>query len=110
VLSVVDANPDYLPVLHSVRRWLVEFDIEGRACRELGIGGTGDPVLAGPDKRNYGYWPDTNVAIDELDGERISEALFEALWRQFYDAHPDREDHSLRSNLTLQRAAPPPLN
>jgi hypothetical protein len=84
VLSFVpDANPDYEPKLHLVREWLIEFDDDGRPDREIGLDAQGIPIVAGPDDRNHGFWPDTTMLFGDFSGEPIEKALFESLWNSF---------------------------
>ena len=78
------ANPDYEAKVHLVRAWLVEFDDEGWPDREIGLDATGSPVVAGPNKRNYGFWLDTNMKFGEFTGSAIEEEQFETLWNQFH--------------------------
>ena len=83
VLSLVPiANPDYEPKLHLVREWLIEFDDDGRPNREVGLDSHGFPIVSGPDDRNYGFWPDTNMLLNDFAGDPIEKALFEAVWKQ----------------------------
>jgi hypothetical protein len=80
---IPEANPDY--ALHQVREWLVEFDDEGLPGREVGLGSDGQPVLAGPDDRNYGFWLDTNMRFEDFTGTEIDASVFEAAWRRWMD-------------------------
>jgi len=81
-MSWISSNPDYGAHLHEVAEWLVEFDEEGLPCREIGLDKSGQPVLAGPDERNYGFWLDTNLTlVDFDDGETISPDTFEEKWQ-----------------------------
>ena len=74
------SNPDYKDLLPSINEWLVEFTKDGLPCREIGLNSNGDPILCGPDKRNYGYWLDTNMKENNFVGESIAESEFERLW------------------------------
>ena len=73
-------NPDYESRMHLVREWLVEFDVSDEPWREVGLGEDGEPVLAGPDDRNYGFWCDTNMKWADFTGEGITQDQFEAQW------------------------------
>ena len=79
----MNANPDYRPRLHLVREWFVEIGDDSLPWREIGLNGAGEPVLAGPDDRNYGFWLDTNMTLAEFSGEPISQEEFEAVWSYF---------------------------
>ena len=75
-----DANPDYrFDLLHE---WLVEFDDEGLPGREVGLGADGEPVFSGPNDRNYGFWLDTHMTIDDFEGEPVDAEVFEVAWRR----------------------------
>ena len=78
------ANPDYEPKLHLVREWLVEFDQDGRPDREVGLDAIGSPIVAGPNRRNYGFWLDTNMLFKDFAGEPVTKELFEAQWSRFH--------------------------
>jgi hypothetical protein len=79
----MDANPDYSPRLHLVREWFVEIGDDSLPWREIGLNGDGEPVLAGPDDRNHGFWLDTNTTFADFSGEPISQEEFEAVWSDF---------------------------
>jgi len=76
-----DPNPDYR--MYLVRSWLVEFDECGGPAREVGVGANGEPVLVGPDHRNYGFWLDTNMTWRDFTGDEISQEDFEAQWSRW---------------------------
>ncbi len=77
-----DPNQDYK--LHLVRAWLIEFDADGDPGREVGIGENGEPVLAGPDSRNYGFWLDTNMTRKDFPGDEIAQEEFEKQWNRWH--------------------------
>ena len=81
---VPEANPDYEPKLHLVKEWLVEFDSKGEPGREIGLGGNGSPVLAGPDDRNYGFWLDTGMLMKDFEGTEVSVERFEQTWAEYF--------------------------
>ena len=77
------SNPDYDPKMHLVEKWLIEFiEEEGELLpwREIAIDAKGEPVFAGPDKTNYGFWLDTNMKFEDFTGELIEKEEFERLW------------------------------
>lgn len=78
------ANPDYEPKMHLVKKWLIEFEEEdGKLLpwREIGLDSNGTPVFAGPDKKNYGFWLDTNMKYEDFEGEPIAKDEFESIWK-----------------------------
>jgi hypothetical protein len=82
-LSIVPrANPGYESKLHLVHEWLIEFDDEGLPNREIGITKKGEPVIAGPSEKNYGFWLDTNMSIADFCGDPLTEYEFETTWKE----------------------------
>jgi hypothetical protein len=77
---IPEANPDY--AFDQVREWLIEFDEDGVPGREVGLDGSGEPVLAGPDGRNYGFWLDTNMRYEDFTGDEVTAEVFERAWRR----------------------------
>jgi len=78
------ANPDYDSKMFLVKKWLIEFiDINGELLprREIALDADGKPVFAGPDKRNRGFWHDTNMKFEDFDGELIEKDEFELYWK-----------------------------
>jgi hypothetical protein len=49
------SNRGYEGRWHLIREWLVEFDENGEAWREIGLGAEGAPVVSGPDDQNLGF-------------------------------------------------------
>ncbi len=77
------ANPGYDSKMHLVKKWLIEFEEEDGELlpwREIGLDSKGTPVLAGPDKQNYGFWLDTNMKYEDFEGESIDVGEFEKIW------------------------------
>lgn len=78
------ANPDYDNKMYLVKSWLIEFlEIDGELMpwREIALDENEDPVFAGPNKRNYGFWCDTNMKYEDFEGEVIDKIEFEKYWR-----------------------------
>ena len=77
---IPEANPNYRDKMHLVQEWCIEFDEDGVPWREIGLGSDGAPVLAGPSEADYGFWIDTDVTIETIDGQNMVEAEFQELW------------------------------
>ncbi|WP_051254367.1 hypothetical protein [Arenibacter latericius] len=78
------ANPDYEDKMYLVKSWLIEFletDGELLPWREIALDKNENPVFAGPDKRNYGFWCDTNMKYTDFEGEPIDKSEFERKWK-----------------------------
>ena len=78
------ANPGYDSKMHLVKKWLIEFveeDGELTPWREIALDSNGNLVFAGPDKRNYGFWLDTNMKYEDFNGKTIDKEEFERYWR-----------------------------
>jgi hypothetical protein len=88
-------NRDYEPHLPTLDKWWVEFrNDEKEVWREIGFSAQGEPVLAGPSKRNRGFWNDTNMTLSDF--ERLDPALveltsddFEETWQRFFGSSSD---------------------
>ena len=79
------ANPDYEPKIHLVSKWLIEFiENEGEflPCREIGLDPNNNIVLDGPNKRNYGFWLDTNMNYNDFEKNTIEKEEFEYYWNK----------------------------
>ena len=76
------ANPDYESKLYLVHEWLIEFDENGLPNREIGLNPNGMPVIAGPNKENYGFWLDTNMTIADFCDTPLSRDEFETAWKE----------------------------
>ena len=93
--SFFDSNLDYRGKWHLVKEWLIEFvEYEfseyGSPWREIGLDHNGEPVLAGPDDTNYGFWCDTNLTWKDVVekrfvGEEISKVEFEKAWESYIE-------------------------
>ena len=80
---IPEANPSYKKKLHLVKEWLIEFGEEGFPQREIGIGESGAPVLAGPTSNDYGFWLDQDVEYSNFKEEQITKEYFEQKWVEF---------------------------
>lgn len=77
------ANPEYESKMHLVREWLIEFDQAGNPVREIALDEQGQFLFGGPNSRNYGFWPDTNMRLDDFEGEPFEKEVFLDLWERF---------------------------
>lgn len=80
VFGSLRANPDYDRVMHLLNSWLVEFDKEGLPGREIGLDVKGNVLFFGPDDTNYGFWLDTNLKLEDFEGEEVDIKEFEDIW------------------------------
>ena len=66
--SVLNANPDFDSKIDEVEQWLIEYDdIEyHQAIREIGIDTQGNIIIKMPDNRNYGFWSDAGLTINDF--------------------------------------------
>lgn len=83
---IPEANPDYRNKMHLIDEWLIEFEDNGLPHREIGITRNSEPVIAGPDDKNYGFWLDTNMKFEDFEGIEISKDHFEELWKKYFNA------------------------
>ena len=81
---IPEANPDYRNKMHLIDEWLIEFEDSGLPHREIGINKKSEPVLAGPDENNYGFWLDTNMKLEDFKGEQVSKDHFEMMWERYF--------------------------
>lgn len=78
------ANPYYDSKMHLVKNWLIEFvEEEGDFIpwREIALDSAGNIVFAGPDKKNYGFWLDSDMKFEDFKGESIDKDDFERFWK-----------------------------
>ncbi|MGL1903981.1 MAG: hypothetical protein OCC49_17720 [Fibrobacterales bacterium] len=80
------ANPDYDDKIGNVSYWFIECGDEGYPYREIGFDANDNILFKGPNKRNYGYWLDTDMTDDHFenhkDCEEISGKTFEDMWNK----------------------------
>ncbi len=82
------ANPDFDHKIDFVEDWLVELDNEtGIPEREIGMDKDGRIIVKMPFKKNYGYWTDNNLLLDDFkesfSTSEISRDSFENYWSLF---------------------------
>ena len=82
------ANPDFDDKIRDVRHWILEVDDEeGRPEREIGLDDQGNVMMIMPWQKNYGFWTDSNVLVDDLakshEMDFVDKDYFERLWTTF---------------------------
>jgi hypothetical protein len=88
------ANPDFDDKIADVDEWLIEINEEtGEPERELGINKTGQTIAIMPFNRNYGYWTDNSLNLDdfldEFNATRIESREFNNRWDRFENGKAD---------------------
>ena len=78
-LDRLNSNPDYDLTL--VHEWFIEFDVDDVPFREVGLDSGRQPILAGPNAGNYGFWLDTNMCYTDFEGTEISAHQFDVKWK-----------------------------
>ncbi len=83
-----EGNPDYDDSIDNVKTWLVEIDEETNfPNREIGIDTSKNVIMIMPDERNYGYWTDNNLQLEDFEKhfatEKIGNEMFDHLWKEF---------------------------
>ncbi len=75
-MLIPKANPDFEHLLNQVDFWKIEFDkIENLIWREIGFDKDGVSIVAMPLGKNYGYWVDNHLTLDDyrhFDSTNIS--------------------------------------
>ena len=105
------ANPDFDDIIDEVKWWLVEFETEtGIPQREIGLDIEGKIIMKMPYKKNYGYWTDNNLLLDNFKEyfaiEEIDKASFEAVWNLFlmkqdFDFFKTKMSYSRKADFQL---------
>jgi hypothetical protein len=90
------ANPGYKGSWERLDRWWVEFPAtdNGEPWREIGFDAEGVAILAGPSRRNYGFWCDTNMTVADFQEQDehlvvVSRQDFENAWARFFATADD---------------------
>src|SRR5258705_12353144 len=61
------ANPDFENKIDEVSTWLIEFEGDSYyPNREVGLDILDKPILIMPWQKNYGYWTDNNLTIEDF--------------------------------------------
>jgi hypothetical protein len=76
------ANPDFEDRIPQVAFWLIEFpDEDSEPSREIGLDDNGQVILKTPDERNFGYWVDNDLTLNDF--KRLFIALYEKWFENF---------------------------
>lgn len=84
------ANPDFEDKIDAVKHWFVECESEtGIPQREIGFDEQGRSIVKMPFRKNYGYWTDNNLQLEEFredfEVSEIPKEVFEQQWNLFND-------------------------
>ena len=82
------ANPDFAQKINEVHTWLIEFEDDSYfANREVGLNRSGKTIMIMPWQKNYGYWTDNNLTIENFrahfNAVVFKRVVFEKCWREF---------------------------
>lgn len=85
ISNIFLANPDFDAKLQDVVQWYLEYDEKNNeSLREIGIDSNNQIIVKIPDKRNYGFWNDTNLTIEDFENrfgiQKVTEKVFNNLW------------------------------
>ena len=82
------ANPDFENKIDKVAIWLIEFENDSYyPNREIGLDSSGKTIMIMPWEKNYGYWTDNNLVIENFRLHfktiDITREEFEKYWSSF---------------------------
>jgi hypothetical protein len=82
------ANPDFENKIAHVVSWLIEFEGDSYfPNREIGLDINGKPTMIMPWHKNYGYWTDNNLEMEDFKSNfnaiDIAREEFEKQWNLF---------------------------
>ena len=82
------ANPDFEDKISDASFWLIEFEADSYyPNREIGLDIEGNPIMIMPWRKNYGYWTDNNLVLNDFRSHFetvvISKEEFEKAWKLF---------------------------
>ena len=82
------ANPDFEKIIDKVAFWLIEFENDSYyPNREIGLDSSGKTIMIMPWEKNYGYWTDNNLVIENFRLHfktiDITREEFEKYWSSF---------------------------
>ena len=86
--TVPIANPDFEKNIDKVAFWLIEFENDSYyPNREIGLDSSGKTIMIMPWEKNYGYWTDNNLVIENFrtnfETININKDEFEKYWNSF---------------------------
>lgn len=100
-------NPDFDDKIDYVAQWFVEYDNTEyhQVIREIGLDLQHNVIVKLPDKRNYGFWLDTNMEIEDFKKnfgiQMITEQKFNDLWDSvYYDSKTEEFKPLVKNSLT----------
>jgi len=76
------ASPDHEPLYRHVKKWYLELDDSGVPVREIGLDSDARALFGAPDKRNMGFWTDSDKTFQKDELVPISTDEFERLWHE----------------------------
>jgi len=81
-------NPDFKKKIDKVVFWLIEFENDSYyPNREIGLDSSGKTIMIMPWEKNYGYWTDNNLVIENFrtnfETININKEEFEKYWNSF---------------------------
>ena len=87
--DIFAANPDFENKIPYVALWVVEYENNkfNQVIRELGFDTNGKIIVKLPDKRNVGFWIDSDYTMKDyckLNIQMITEQEFNNLWNSVY--------------------------
>lgn len=86
-IFIPKANPDFEHLLDKVDYWEIEYDTEENATwREIGFNNDGNSIVAMPFGKNYGYWTDNDLILndyEDFEPSQITKKEFEHNWTEF---------------------------
>lgn len=78
------ANPDFDDKIENVKEWLVEIE-DQYPSREVGMDEHGQAIVKMPWNKNYGYWCDNNLNLEDFktrfNAKEIEKSIFEQYWQ-----------------------------
>ena len=88
------ANPDFEDKIGDVDEWLIEINEETETPeREIGINNQGRTIMIMPFGRNYGYWTDNNLKLNDFietfQATLIVDKEFNERWDKFENGNSD---------------------
>ena len=88
VSFIPSGNPNFEDEMDNVKEWLIEFkDGNQFPNREIGLDILQQPIMIMPWRRNYGYWLDNNLLLQDFKSNfnavEITKEEFEKHWDQF---------------------------